>query len=127
MVETAVRVVGSTAPRRAVAGSAVAGSAVARRPGPVRLTRRGQLALLTVLLAVATGLAGLVAAPGQAADRPGVVPTMVVRPGDTLWSVANRYAPDRDPFETIDAIRRLNGIDGYTVHPGERLAMPSRH
>jgi LysM domain len=92
---------------------------------PVRLTRRGRLVLLALLLGLTTAVAGLVSSPGQAADRPGTAPTVVVRPGDTLWSIARRYAPGRDPFETIDAIRRLNGIQDYTVHPGERLALPS--
>ena len=106
-------------------GSAPVGS-VRRPPAPVRLTRRGRLVVLALLLAVTTALAGLVAAPGQAADRAGTAPTVVVRPGDTLWSIARRYAPRRDPFETIDDIRRINGINGYTVHPGQRLTLPSR-
>jgi len=94
--------------------------------GPVRLTRRGRVVLLVLLLAIATAVAGLVAAPGQAAERPGAAATVVVHPGDTLWSIARRYEPRRDPFETIDDIRRLNGIEDFTVHPGERLIMPSR-
>lgn len=96
------------------------------RAPAVRLTRRGRLVLLTLLLAVSTALAGLVGAPGLAAEPPAPAPVAVVRPGDTLWSIAVAYAPQRDPFETIDEIRRLNQIEDYTVHPGQRIVLPRR-
>jgi LysM repeat protein len=101
----------------------------ARNGGPapaVRLTRRGRSVLLALLLAASTALAGLVGAPGQAAEPPKPAPVTVVQPGDTLWSIALRYSPQRDPFDTIDEIRRLNHIDDYTVHPGQRLVLPRR-
>ena len=97
-----------------------------RRPGRVRLTRRGRAVLLLLALALA-GLAVVLAAPAsQAADPAGPVPTVVTRSGDTLWSIATRYAPAGDPFATIDEIRRLNGISGYTVPVGVRLTLPRR-
>jgi hypothetical protein len=102
---------------------AVRPGVVAVRPG-VRLTRRGRIVVLVLLLMLASGLTALAAAPGEASGRPGPAATAVVRPGDTLWSIARRYAPARDPFETIDEIRRLNGISDYTVHPGQRLTLP---
>jgi hypothetical protein len=104
----------------------------ARSQAPLRLTRRGRLVLLAVVLLLMTALAGLVAAPGLAAgpgDPAGRVagaPTTLVRPGDTLWAIAQRHAPEREPFETIDEIRRLNRLSGYTVHPGQRLTLPRR-
>ena len=98
----------------------------ARRAG-VRLTRRGRLVLLTLLLLLA-GLVGVLvaASTGEAAPPAGPAPTVVVRPGDTLWSIASRYAPGPDPFGTIEQIRQLNGLDGYTVHAGQTLVLP-RH
>ena len=97
-----------------------------RRPGRVRLTRRGRAVLLLLALALA-GLAVVLAAPAsQAADPAGPVPTVVTRSGDTLWSIATRYAPGGDPFATIDEIRRLNGISGYMVPVGVRLTLPRR-
>jgi hypothetical protein len=93
---------------------------------PVRLTRRGRLALLVLLLMVMTGLMAFVATRGEASGPTGASATTVVRPGDTQWSIAQRNAPARDPFETIDEIRRLNGITDYTVQPGQRLALPGR-
>jgi LysM repeat protein len=92
----------------------------------VRLTRRGRtvLALMVLMLAV---LGVLSAAPAsQAADPAGPAPSVVVRSGDTLWSIAARYAPGGDPFATIDEIRRLNGLTGYTIPAGMRLILPRR-
>jgi hypothetical protein len=97
---------------------------VVPQAGPVRLTRRGRVVILVALLVIAGVLVVLAAAPGEAAAPAGPAPTTVVRPGDTLWSVAGRYAPGRDRFLVIDEIRRLNGITDYTVHPGQRLVLP---
>lgn len=92
----------------------------------VRLTRRGRLVLLALLLAVAAAVGVLVAAStGEAAGPAGPAPTVVVQPGDTLWSIAARCAPGPDPFGTIEQIRQLNGLNGYTVHPGEKLVLPA--
>jgi LysM domain len=95
--------------------------------GGVRLTRRGRLVLLALLLALA-GLVGVLvaASTGEAAAPARPAPTVVVQPGDTLWSIAARYAPGPDPFGTIEQIRQLNGLDGYTVHAGETLVLPPR-
>jgi hypothetical protein len=93
---------------------------------PVRLTRRGRLVLLALLLVVMGVFTTFAATRGEASGPAGASVTTVVRPGDTLWSIAQRYAPARDPFETIDEIRRLNGIADYTVQPGQRLVLPGR-
>jgi hypothetical protein len=90
----------------------------------VRLTRRGRAVLWLVALLV-TGLGLVLAAPAsEAADPAGPERTVVVQPGDTLWSIAQRYAPGGDPFTTIDEIRRLNGLTGYTIQAGEKLTLP---
>jgi LysM repeat protein len=95
-----------------------------RAATPVRLTRRGRVVVL-VLLLLLTGLAGVtVASVSRAATTARPAPTAVVRPGDTLWSVAVRHVPGREPFDAIEEIRRLNGLADYTVHPGQRLTLP---
>ena len=94
----------------------------------VRLTRRGRLVLGLVALLLA-GVGVLAAAPASQAAGAGVTgtaPTVVVRPGDSLWSIATRYAPRDDPFRTIEEIRQLNGLTGYTVPAGLRLTLPRR-
>ena len=46
-----------------------------------------------------------------------------VRAGDTLWSIADSsYAGD--PREGVWKLQRKNRLDGATIVPGERLALP---
>jgi hypothetical protein len=93
---------------------------------PVRLTGRGRVVVVGVLVALLAGLFALASQPGQAADSAGNPRVAVVQPGDTLWSIASRYEPGRDRFDTIDEIRRLNGLDDYTVHAGQHLVLPAQ-
>lgn len=53
---------------------------------------------------------------------------VIVRQGDTLWGLAQRHGPKhRDIRETIDRIRRLNGLEARAnIQPGERLMIPTR-
>ena len=44
--------------------------------------------------------------------------TYTVRPGDTLWLLANRYGT------TVDAIRKLNGLSGSNLSIGQVLKIP---
>jgi hypothetical protein len=93
---------------------------------PVRLTRRGRTVLVLLLLVVIGVLAAVLAPASRAADPAGPAEIAVVQPGDTLWSVAERHAPSRNPFGVIEQIRTLNDLDGYTVHAGQELLLP-RH
>ncbi len=48
----------------------------------------------------------------------------MVRPDDTLWSIAEQYKPPRtDTREFIYYIRQLNNTNGM-IHPGEILLIP---
>ncbi|WP_082772529.1 LysM peptidoglycan-binding domain-containing protein [Actinoplanes sp. TFC3] len=51
-------------------------------------------------------------------------PTVVVQPGDTLWSIAARVAPGRSPQDVLPEIRRLNGIRGTGIYAGQTLTLP---
>jgi LysM repeat protein len=93
--------------------------------GRVRLTRRGRVAALVVCLLLSGLLATAVSSASQAAGaaEPQVA---VVEPGDTLWSVAVRHAPSRDPYGVIAEIKRLNSLGDTTIHPGQELILPAR-
>lgn len=50
---------------------------------------------------------------------------VVLRPGDTLWSLAREYAPSRDPREIIYIMRGANdGIDPGRLQPGDVVLVP---
>ena len=63
----------------------------------------------------AVGSAGLVPAAGS---------TVVVAEGDTLWSVAQRVAPDADPRTVIAAIMTVNGLESPSIQAGQVLRLP---
>lgn len=100
----------------------------ARRPAPLRLTRRGRLVAVAVFLL--TLLAGGVlfgSTSTRATNEPGVPQNyryVVVQPGETLWAIAKDVAPNDDPRATIEAIRRLNSLSDTGVQAGQRLALP---
>ena len=95
-------------------------------PG-LRLTRRARR--LAVLLALCGGvvlgswLAPLVSGDGQALDLAGVS-TVVVEPGDTLWSIASSVADGEDVRAVVDHIQELNQMTGSDVVPGQVLRLP---
>ncbi|MBA3717557.1 MAG: LysM peptidoglycan-binding domain-containing protein [Actinobacteria bacterium] len=47
----------------------------------------------------------------------------VVRPHDTLWSIASRYYGG-DPREGVWKISERNHLSGTVIRVGERLVMP---
>lgn len=47
---------------------------------------------------------------------------VVVRPGDTLWSIASRIDPDADPRPLVDAMSEARG--GAPLEPGETIRIP---
>jgi hypothetical protein len=49
---------------------------------------------------------------------------VVVRPGQTLWSIADRAQPTADPRSVIQQIMEINAISTPTVQPGQLLWVP---
>ncbi len=51
--------------------------------------------------------------------------SVVVRPGDTLWSIASAHTPSSSAVqETLDRITEVNHLDGAAITPGQRLRVP---
>jgi LysM repeat protein len=77
----------------------------------------GKLLIVLCAAALAVGLAA------HSSRGAGPKRTYVVRPGDTLWSVAaHMYAGD--PREGIWKIEQRNDLIGSTIVPGEKLVLP---
>jgi len=88
--------------------------------------RRRVAASLLGMLAVAGIVIGL-SLLASAASEPAVPDRTIVvevAPGETLWELAERVAPDSPTQQVVDRIRELNGIQGITVHPGQPLIVP---
>jgi LysM repeat protein len=81
-------------------------------------------------LSVTIGLAGILSGPVANAVGIGGSPeaesrrTYVVRPGDTLWSIATRTSPSVDPRLVVDAIASANTVDPGALVPGQQLIIP---
>ena len=98
---------------------------------PLRLTRRGRVvvALAAALLVtmVSLLLAGVAQAtndgPSPRAARENLV-QVIVRPGQSLWSVAESADPGQDTRAVIQQIIDLNSLNGDTVLAGQQLWVP---
>jgi len=87
------------------------------------------LALATVLVMALVWLSA--AARAQAADS-GPPPasvyqnltSVVVRPGQSLWSIASQAEPSADPRMVMQEIVDLNALRGTSLVPGQHLWVP---
>lgn len=60
--------------------------------------------------------------PGPtAANRQNSRREVVVRPGDTLWSIAKANLPGQDPRDAVGALRKLNQLTSAEIFPGQIL------
>ncbi len=116
----------STRPLETSGRASVARLQLDTQPAALRLTRRGRLAitsvvaLLLVTVAVAGGTSAWAGAPSEATTTQGVT----VLPGQSLWSIALVASPDADPRDTIIEIQELNDLAGSRVFAGQRLVIP---
>jgi LysM repeat protein len=77
----------------------------------------GKFLLLLCVSAMAVGLAA------RGSSGAGPKRTYVVRPGDTLWSVAE-HAYAGDPREGVWKLEQRNHLGSATIVPGEKLVLP---
>jgi hypothetical protein len=129
------RPAGAPSRTRVVRPASVPSRVPVQRVRRTRLTRRGRrvvwafavlllVAVLTpVLLALASGAQaanhGLPASAVQASMR-----HVVVKPGQSLWSIALNAEPQADPRTVIQQIMEFNALGSQVVVPGEGLWVP---
>lgn len=88
---------------------------------------RAAVLLTTVAVVVVLLLANALAAEGGVTSDPvdGGVEHLVVA-GDTLWEIAAVHTPSgEDVRRTVSDIRRINGLEGSIIYPGQVLQVPS--
>jgi hypothetical protein len=91
----------------------------------------GLLAIVILSTWIATGAAlgrigggplATTGAPGGV--RPAATRVWVVRPGDSLWSIAEAIDPNGDVRPLVD--RLAAEVGGTEIYPGETVALPDR-
>jgi len=87
------------------------------------------MAAVLVIAAISVALAGAAQALGGRSGAhagPGAGITKIqVRPGQSLWSLAEAYDPNADTRQVIREILQLNSLSTDQVQPGQVLWMPS--
>ena len=85
----------------------------------------GVVSVRRLLAAVAAvSLLGIGFALGAHGDGPTRYTTVVVQPGDTLWSIAVEHYPADDVRVRVDDIEQANGLAGPTIQVGQTLRLP---
>jgi LysM domain len=117
------------APRPRLAPDQAARNQAARVP--LRLTRRGRVVIAVATALLLAVLSLVIAASAQATSHSAPSGTaqrslvqVTVRPGQSLWSVAENADPNADTRVVVQQIIELNGLTGNLVFAGQRLWVP---
>ena len=98
--------------------------------GSIVLNRRGRLARTLVVLSLAIVMVSTFAFSAGAgstdsmAATPDSFVTVVVGPGESLWSLAGRMAGDGDVRSLIEEIMIVNSLATPDVQAGQSLRIP---
>jgi hypothetical protein len=127
-----VEVVGVVVPARAACARVASTRSV--HPVRLRLTTRGRVVVAALVLGgvtVAVLLMTLLASGGAQATNHGRaragfqgLHTVVVQPGQTLWSIAAAAEPTADPRTVVQEIMSANALTGATITAGQLLWVP---
>ena len=85
-------------------------------PRPQRRRGWGRILLLATALVIATGRFAY-------GSGPVVANTVVVAPGDTVWSIAAAHYRG-DPRPHVEAILQVNHLSSPLLTPGQSLRIP---
>lgn len=47
-----------------------------------------------------------------------------VKPGDTLWEIADKYSGNTEIREYIYKVKKINGLESATIYAGQKLLIP---
>ncbi len=80
---------------------------------------------LVIISTFVVALVMLLASSVMAAGPEPVTVDYLVRPGDTLWTIAEETSPEADVRGVIAEIRHLNELETSLIIPGQTLEVPA--
>ncbi|GAB3529169.1 hypothetical protein GCM10027402_32260 [Arthrobacter monumenti] len=97
------------------------------------MTRRGRLLFLglplMLLAALLVTTLGLFNSPATASTEGSLSATSnvsyTVRPGDTVWKVAEVIADGRDTRDVVQSIMAVNDLETSVIQVGQQLFLPT--
>ena len=131
MPSTAAQITPSHPELRVIEGGR-APAALARRAVYRRRQIVATVVLIATLLLVAAAVARIAGDPSPTSPTSAAAPsaaevvappTVIVEPGDTLWSIAAQVAPGVDVRVVVDRLVALNGT--APIVPGQQLEVPA--
>ena len=85
-------------------------------PSVATYQRRRLVVLVAAMLVFGVVIAGVIGATGTTAQADQAVAgqsieprTVIAQPGDTLWAIAKRVAPQANVSDLVDQLVRING------------------
>jgi len=87
-----------------------------------RLKNKKRFAIALFLFLLAVLCAGTYTA--AAFSSPPASRCISVKPGDTLWEIADKYSGNTEIREYIYEIKKINGLESATIYAGQKLIIP---
>ena len=87
-----------------------------------RLKNKKRFMVILLLFILAVVCAGLCTA--AALSVPPTYRHVSVKPGDTLWEIADKYSDNIEIREYIYIIKKINGLEDATIYAGQKLYIP---
>lgn len=92
-----------------------------KMPARIRSKQHKENIILALILSLC--LIIVIFASGLQYRTPDTTTSHIVKPGDTLWAIAEMYAPNYHTGNVVYKIERINHISGY-IQPGQVLEVP---
>lgn len=98
------------------------------REGRIFWLRRSAALLIIAVAALCAVLLIRPQASASSADAglPDDAQMIIVEDGQSLWEIARAAAGTEDVRDVLAVIVDMNGLETSTVHPGQRILVPSR-
>lgn len=91
--------------------------------------RNNNLLIFCIIILIGLLLSGFIFKPKAIeAQEPLEVVTVIVKNGDSLWKIADRYDNNKmDLRKYIYIIQQYNNLDNTVLQPGQRIKVPIFH